>query len=1696
VQWSPDFTLTHADVIDSAVVPGWGSAFVVGSFDKRITFYSQQVRGLNLAYALHASGGLKNKWRLAVVGAGAAGLSLSAALALLLPDAAVDVFESEQQALNLQRGCTRRHLHPHIYDWPLKGATKAEADLPILDWTADTSDKVAEHVVQQFEGIAVHCKRLVLHTLRKVTAIERDGEDFTVFHEGPNSAGRASGNYHAVFLALGFGHERKLEGLGHRPYSYWSDESVPGEPKAGLDTTRFFVSGSGDGGLVDFAAAALINFDHHDLVRVITTFPGVERIADKLLAIEFLADSHGAGYDFFAAYEREVGDWVREKGLQSIFEQKLRARASLTFNTEGEQLLESATSLLNRFAFFVVMQAAKARGMSVEHRQGRMMRLPEAGAACYRIGGSPVEADIMIIRHGADADRAFRPFDAIRRAYEPAHLCWLAGGESRAKPPQLAESARSRVAQAFQVFQRGSRKGFQRGSTSELSSDNLALDPTAETLPIGLRPSGPILHRDAEVKDLTSRFGEWGRRGGMVTLIGPPRSGKTAVLSKVAAEVAGQKGPPEPVAILHFDLMASPGRPLRALYNTVRTARALPNGMMSDAGAEDPQDETDDIQSASAESITTYLAAQIQGRTLLTFVEGVSSIARRRDFLNELRSIFNAPVFRKSFSLVESQGETIETQLFSDEIHLRPFSPETAADFLIQNGQPADRANAAIELVRDWAEEIFHPGILLQAKFRYPPDGPSAPTERDLANTLTEQASAIVRSVIAGLCESNGSDPDDVLVSLSAMAIFKRAVITPQTLSEAGLARIPQETLQHRGWLEPRSGTRLVGFGLSATEAAAEAILAGNIPGGEKLHSAVLRLGTLLLEQKGLQPPSVLDEAVGWLKRHAPDRGELTAQVQSLLLQQSAADEIPPLTHEEQQEVAPAYLKGAEGGDLDSALAAMALYARDPLNNDAKGAAMASGFLTSARAVSDMIAAGRPLRASQLAALDTILFLGTRRYHAFEKVLSIRREVYATLVRGEQAAVESGDTRWLSAWLSFIVHLADLSQSTADHGSTAAYLESASRIASGAALDQNDSRSQWLLARIAFVRERLAPDTAGQVAALVEGHRHAARCLELAPDDPRCVRFYLRAVQRLLDIEREDEGRKVRVDSARRLLQALFGPSEHWQVSTRAQFAALMTSEARDAWDVKYQSTRAVEALRLLLTSRTAGRREVEGNALASLVEAQLQAFLGHRHQAAAACKRAFDLAPTPTSWLMRLRLLDGYLGGREDWDGNHKEAQDAVEAEAPALREAIKTFRGIVKQRGLTERGYGRVLLWIIQREWRTEGSIDRCVRTQLEDQGRVFARTPIVEKLKLWDHVYNRRKKQLAAIERDFGLSTGLVIVRFRNEAQYRRTVSIATGSEIEVDRVLGVIENGMSLFPNSHILLFKRAEFLRYVWKTNEAIQGFRQVLLSASSGDLRRRAAVSLARTLHMTAVHMNEQDASADEHSREALLREAREIVEPLIGNPDVADEAAILMDHINLELGERVDWTSLQSVYERVVGGLDGFPNSYLEHSESVATIEGAPRSLAEALESRFTDSEVLGVSGLLYLRRAELGFGNDIDEDLRRSLALFRAQAYMERSLRGGELAVTSFRIARAIFVASRRTRSLNPISQLNVEKKKDQLALAAGKFNSAQARATGEFRKVARNYQRLVDAWRASIERPSCEGAGLAANRNAELT
>jgi len=240
--------------------------FLVGTFDSGITVLSQQVRALNLAWALVEAGVIEcHPWagkqaaRIAVIGAGFAGLTFVAGL--LAKDAKADItlFEERDTLLPLQLGSDSRWLHPRIYDWPGDRSESNAAMLPVLNWTAARASDVTVQILTEWKRLATGRTNLSLYCnaghvqLQEVPedpaklrmewiGEERDSGDGTMSSQR-KAVGRSQ-LFDLVILGIGYGLER--DGAT----SYWRNE-ILGQPALDRPKQTFLVSGQGDGAFID-----------------------------------------------------------------------------------------------------------------------------------------------------------------------------------------------------------------------------------------------------------------------------------------------------------------------------------------------------------------------------------------------------------------------------------------------------------------------------------------------------------------------------------------------------------------------------------------------------------------------------------------------------------------------------------------------------------------------------------------------------------------------------------------------------------------------------------------------------------------------------------------------------------------------------------------------------------------------------------------------------------------------------------------------------------------------------------------------------------------------------------------------------------------------------------------------------------------------------------------------------------------------------------------------------------------------------------------------------------------------------------------------------------------------------------------------------------------------------------------------------
>ncbi|WP_186131669.1 FAD-dependent oxidoreductase [Burkholderia gladioli] len=253
-----------------------GRLFTVGTYDVGITVHSQQIRALNLAWALVetrllateteadgviASAAAAKKQRIAIVGGGFAGLTLAAALLKKGFSGTISLFERRDALLPLQQGSDARWLHPRIYEWPAKGSELTSAALPLLNWTAGRASDVVVQVLREWQQIVdeapgkidIYCNshHLQIHggdhgkPLRMEWVADKQGGRSPNRGRVTNSTSiGSSGDFQFVILAVGFGLEKE------RALSYWRNETLA-QPNLGKGRVTYIVSGQGDGALID-----------------------------------------------------------------------------------------------------------------------------------------------------------------------------------------------------------------------------------------------------------------------------------------------------------------------------------------------------------------------------------------------------------------------------------------------------------------------------------------------------------------------------------------------------------------------------------------------------------------------------------------------------------------------------------------------------------------------------------------------------------------------------------------------------------------------------------------------------------------------------------------------------------------------------------------------------------------------------------------------------------------------------------------------------------------------------------------------------------------------------------------------------------------------------------------------------------------------------------------------------------------------------------------------------------------------------------------------------------------------------------------------------------------------------------------------------------------------------------------------------
>lgn len=259
--------------------------YTTGLFQNGITIYKQQIRALNLFYALIKTNQLTAGSSICIVGGGVAGLTFAAAA--LKAQVNVLLLEKELIFLPLQHGCDTRQVHPYLYSWPNKGSLFPFTRLPVLPWKAGTAANVAKQIFHSFLEILKNDKK----NLFKGYVGVRVDQQRPLFKETNSGIGRfsirASGklfkfespnekNNQAkaeiefadiIIYCTGFG----IEVEDKVTPSYWRNDEY-GQMVVN-DKNSFHLSGLGDGALTDLFRLKILGFTYEFFLGLHKSLP-------------------------------------------------------------------------------------------------------------------------------------------------------------------------------------------------------------------------------------------------------------------------------------------------------------------------------------------------------------------------------------------------------------------------------------------------------------------------------------------------------------------------------------------------------------------------------------------------------------------------------------------------------------------------------------------------------------------------------------------------------------------------------------------------------------------------------------------------------------------------------------------------------------------------------------------------------------------------------------------------------------------------------------------------------------------------------------------------------------------------------------------------------------------------------------------------------------------------------------------------------------------------------------------------------------------------------------------------------------------------------------------------------------------------------------------------------------------------------
>lgn len=385
-------------VLELLSVPGFKDLYILGCFARCVTLYSQQVRALNLVSALSHTRVIGPDTKVIVIGAGASGITASAAAALIGAD--VTLLDELEGPMELQYNNRQRWIHPYVYDWPkMERMDDDSTHLPILNWTAAYADRVAEQIDAAWSTIARETNR-IRRVWRADISIQKFGDSTYVHWNAPDSDPGYVPDP-VIILAVGFG----LEDEQDWTWSYWSEDDIDGSFRKPAQRPKWLVSGYGDGALTDVMRLCIRRFRHHEIMQLFEDSNDIDSVKRDLLEIQEKSKSEPVRW----VHDRFVSLTTGDLG------EKLKARLrkdgpEVHITGRSPFIYAPGSSILNRLIVRLLEKAGAVKyvpgkpavfkdGRQISGGTGNIMPLPGTGYSVELANGQAIY-NRVICRHG------------------------------------------------------------------------------------------------------------------------------------------------------------------------------------------------------------------------------------------------------------------------------------------------------------------------------------------------------------------------------------------------------------------------------------------------------------------------------------------------------------------------------------------------------------------------------------------------------------------------------------------------------------------------------------------------------------------------------------------------------------------------------------------------------------------------------------------------------------------------------------------------------------------------------------------------------------------------------------------------------------------------------------------------------------------------------------------------------------------------------------------------------------------------------------------------------------------------------------------------------------------------------------------------------------------------------------------------